>query len=58
MRVFYDRLVTDQDREFVSKLINRLILDNFDSDEEYITQNPILFGDFRHVLQDESGILS
>lgn len=61
MRVFYDRLVTDADREYVNKLINNLILVNFESDEglinlklEYITQNPILFGDFRHALQEES----
>nr|KAJ3423035.1 Dynein heavy chain 10, axonemal [Polyrhizophydium stewartii] len=53
MRVFYDRLVTDADREYVSKLINRLVLDNFEASEEYITKNPILFGDFRHALQEE-----
>eukprot|EP00842_Homolaphlyctis_polyrhiza_P003630 jgi/Hompol1/4268/HPOL_001758-RA len=54
LRVFYDRLVTDADREYVSKLINRLVLDNFEADEEYITKNPILFGDFRHALQEEA----
>ncbi|KAI8922930.1 hypothetical protein BC831DRAFT_55734 [Entophlyctis helioformis] len=53
MRVFYDRLVTEADRDYVSKLINRLVLDNFEADEEYITKNPILFGDFRHALQEE-----
>ncbi|KAI8916282.1 dynein heavy chain and region D6 of dynein motor-domain-containing protein [Gorgonomyces haynaldii] len=57
MRVFYDRLVTDQDREYVSKLINRLVLDNFEADEVYITKNPILFGDFRHAMQEESARL-
>ncbi|KAH6585240.1 hypothetical protein BASA61_006968 [Batrachochytrium salamandrivorans] len=53
MRVFYDRLVTDSDREFVSKLINTLVLDNFEADEEYITKDPVLFGDFRHALQED-----
>ncbi|KAJ2996626.1 Dynein heavy chain 10, axonemal [Globomyces sp. JEL0801] len=57
MRVFYDRLVTDSDKEYVSKLINRLVLDNFESDEEYVTKNPILFGDFRHAMQEETARL-
>ena len=53
LRVFYDRLVTDADRVYVGKLINRLVLDNFPSDEEYITRNPILFGDFRNRMQED-----
>ncbi|KAJ3114591.1 Dynein heavy chain 10, axonemal [Phlyctochytrium bullatum] len=57
LRVFYDRLVTDQDREYVNKLINRLVLDNFEADEEYITKSPILFGDFRHAMHEESARL-
>jgi dynein heavy chain len=57
LRVFHDRLVTDQDKEYVNKLINRLALDNFEADEEYITKNPILFGDFRHALHEETARL-
>ncbi|KAJ3372577.1 Dynein heavy chain 10, axonemal, partial [Entophlyctis sp. JEL0112] len=57
LRVFYDRLVTEQDRIYVNKLINRLVLDNFEADEEYITKNPILFGDFRHALHEETARL-
>ncbi|KAJ3097104.1 Dynein heavy chain 10, axonemal [Phlyctochytrium planicorne] len=57
LRVFYDRLVTDQDKEYVNKLANRLILDNFEADEEYITKNPILFGDFRHAMHEETARL-
>ncbi|KAI9102678.1 dynein heavy chain and region D6 of dynein motor-domain-containing protein [Phlyctochytrium arcticum] len=57
LRVFYDRLVTDADREHVNKLVNRLVLDAFESDEEYITRNPCLFGDFRHALQEETARL-
>ncbi|KAI8814786.1 dynein heavy chain and region D6 of dynein motor-domain-containing protein [Cladochytrium replicatum] len=53
LRVFHDRLVTDSDREYVNKLINRMVLDNFEADEEYITQSPSLFGDFRFSLQEE-----
>ncbi|KAJ1569988.1 Dynein heavy chain 10, axonemal, partial [Nowakowskiella sp. JEL0078] len=52
-RVFYDRLVTDADREYVTKLVNRLVLDNFEADEDYITKNPTLFGDFRFAMQEE-----
>jgi dynein heavy chain len=33
MRVFYDRLVTDADREYVNTLINRLIYEKFEADE-------------------------
>ncbi|RKO94122.1 dynein heavy chain and region D6 of dynein motor-domain-containing protein [Blyttiomyces helicus] len=56
-RVFFDRLTTDQDRDYVNKLVNRLILDSFEKDEEYITRIPSLFGDFRHALQDEAARL-
>jgi dynein heavy chain len=54
MRVFHDRLVSDTDKDYVNKLVNRIVLDSFERDEEYITKNPILFGDFRHALQEES----
>ncbi|KAJ3328734.1 Dynein heavy chain 10, axonemal, partial [Blyttiomyces sp. JEL0837] len=57
LRVFYDRLVSDQDRTYCNKLINRLVLDNFESDEEYITRDPCLFGDFRHALHEETARL-
>ncbi|KAJ3039942.1 Dynein heavy chain 10, axonemal [Rhizophlyctis rosea] len=57
LRVFYDRLINDQDREYVSKLANRLILDNFEPWEEYVTRNPTLFGDFRHAMHEETARL-
>jgi dynein heavy chain len=57
MRVFHDRLVNDADKEYFNKLINRIVLDNFEQDEEYITKTPILFGDYRHALQEESARL-
>ncbi|KAI9009714.1 dynein heavy chain and region D6 of dynein motor-domain-containing protein [Gaertneriomyces semiglobifer] len=57
LRVFYDRLVTPADRDYVNKLINRLVLDNFENDEEYITRNPSLFGDFRHAMHEENARL-
>ncbi|EGF80533.1 hypothetical protein BATDEDRAFT_25191 [Batrachochytrium dendrobatidis JAM81] len=53
MRVFYDRLVTDADRNYVSKLLNQLVFENFEADHEYITKSPILFGDFRHAMQED-----
>ncbi|KAJ3144485.1 Dynein heavy chain 10, axonemal [Geranomyces variabilis] len=56
-RVFYDRLVTDADRDYVTKLINRLVLDNFEADEEYVTRSPSLFGDFRHAMHEETARL-
>lgn len=57
LRVFYDRLVNDQDRAFVNKLINVLVLNNFEADEVYVTRNPSLFGDFRHALHEENARL-
>ncbi|KAG5456903.1 MAG: P-loop containing dynein motor region D4-domain-containing protein, partial [Olpidium bornovanus] len=57
LRVFYDRLVTDADKALVQKQINKLVLDNFESDEEYVTRNPILFGDFRHAMHQENARL-
>ncbi len=52
MRVFYDRLVTDTDREYVSNLINSLVKEAFPEEFEYVSQDPILFGDFRHAMQE------
>ncbi|KXS21993.1 hypothetical protein M427DRAFT_494431 [Gonapodya prolifera JEL478] len=52
-RVFYDRLTNDTDREYVSRSLNKLILDNFEAHEEYITKSPSLFGDFRNTLHEE-----
>jgi dynein heavy chain len=57
LRVFYDRLVNDTDRLYVSRLINRLVLDSFPAQEEYICKTPILFGDFRNSLQEDQARL-
>ncbi|KAJ3299892.1 Dynein heavy chain 10, axonemal [Borealophlyctis nickersoniae] len=57
LRVFHDRLINDTDREYMQKLISRLVLDNFEASEEYITRNPTLFGDFRHALHEETARL-
>ncbi|TPX37396.1 hypothetical protein SeMB42_g06902, partial [Synchytrium endobioticum] len=57
MRVFYDRLVTDADRASVKKLIDGLVEQTFNSDVSYINRNPILFGDFRHAMQEANARL-
>ncbi|TPX31992.1 hypothetical protein SmJEL517_g04802 [Synchytrium microbalum] len=57
MRVFYDRLVTDADRTYVKKLIDGLVDQTFSSDVAYVNRNPILFGDFRHAMQEDSAKL-
>jgi dynein heavy chain len=54
LRVFSDRLVNDTDRELVLRMISKLVLKNFEADEEFIMKSPILYGDFRHALQDET----
>ena len=56
-RIFYDRLVSDEDRTYVKKLINRLVLDNYQAYEDYITKDPSLYGDFRLSLQEEAARL-
>ena len=43
LRVFHDRLVNESDKDYVSKLINRIVIDNFEPSEVYVTKNPILF---------------
>ncbi|KAJ3336288.1 Dynein heavy chain 10, axonemal, partial [Gonapodya sp. JEL0774] len=57
LRVFFDRLTNDTDRDYVSRLVNKLVLDNFEASEEYITKSPSLFGDFRNALHEENARL-
>ncbi|XP_044749962.1 dynein axonemal heavy chain 1-like [Coccinella septempunctata] len=47
MRVFQDRLVNDEDRNWFNDLLRKTIKDNFKLDpEEALGSNTILFGDF------------
>ena len=47
MRVFCDRLITEEDRETVStKVLSSIIKSAYDEQSEYVLQDPIIFGDF------------
>ena len=47
LRVFCDRLISEEDRETVSvKLLGNIIKSVFDEQSEQVLQDPIIFGDF------------
>ena len=47
MRVFSDRLVTDEDKKLINEeLIPKYVAELFPSTEEYVLVDPILFGDY------------
>jgi hypothetical protein len=56
LRVFHDRLITDQDRTFVRDgLIGKFIKEAFPNESKGALADPLLFGDFRlaHVETEE-----
>eukprot|EP00960_Hanusia_phi_P039624 753955-Hanusia_phi.AAC.6 len=52
LRVFHDRLVSEDDRQYVQDLVQSLVKSNYNSDADYIMENPILFGDFKNLFLD------
>ena len=46
LRIFFDRLISDGDKEFVEGRLNELIQENCASIAEPVLKDPILFGDF------------
>lgn len=38
----------------MNELIEEIIEDRFEGDADYAMKNPILFGDYRNALEDES----
>ncbi|XP_022239390.1 dynein heavy chain 10, axonemal-like [Limulus polyphemus] len=52
LRVFFDRLINDEDRSMVQKLLNELLETNFPEQAEYAKTDPILFGDYRTALEE------
>ncbi|RKO97568.1 hypothetical protein CAUPRSCDRAFT_10766 [Caulochytrium protostelioides] len=54
LRVFSDRLTESSEQVWLEKQINRVVLDHFQAnEEEAITRNPSLFGDFRNAIHEE-----
>ena len=57
LRVFHDRLVTHEDKHVVNNIVAKFVNEIFPSQEQYVMKNPILYGDFRFALQEESSRL-
>ena len=53
LRVFSDRLITDEDIAFVNEQIGELLKANFSSESTDALRDPILYGDMRNVAQDQ-----
>ena len=55
LRIFYDRLITQQDKEFVDKkLLGGLIDNNFGAEATAINKDPIIFGDYQDSNEIEN----
>eukprot|EP00958_Prasinococcus_capsulatus_P027403 scaffold5502_cov390-Prasinococcus_capsulatus_cf.AAC.6 len=53
LRIFHDRLISDEDKLMVSNTIESLIHDGFPQASDSVLRDPILFGDYRSVLLRE-----
>ena len=51
LRIFFDRLTNERDKEFVKLKITDLLNEEFPDYAEYACKEPILFGDYRTALQ-------
>ena len=49
LRVFHDRLISDEDKGIVKGKLEELIKENFPSDQDAALADPLLFGDFKEV---------
>jgi len=52
LRVFHDRLTTDEDKGSVQTMIGKLVKQNWPACAESALSNPILYGDFRNALEE------
>jgi dynein heavy chain len=53
LRVFYDRLTTDKDKQLVSGHIESLLEEHFPNQKEYAAKDPLMFGDYRTALNPD-----
>ncbi|XP_073386148.1 dynein-1-alpha heavy chain, flagellar inner arm I1 complex isoform X3 [Physcomitrium patens] len=51
LRIFYDRLINENDRHVVEMQIEAIIREKFDSVADEVLANPIVYGDYRNVLK-------
>jgi dynein heavy chain len=54
LRVFHDRLISDEDKQIVQETIKSIVTHSFNLDADHVLKNPILFGDFRQALHEEN----
>ena len=52
LRVFHDRLVNDVDKGLVIDKLGALIKENFAAEQDEVLADPILFGDFKDVVDE------
>ncbi|XP_055461995.1 dynein axonemal heavy chain 10 [Psammomys obesus] len=53
LRVFHDRLISEEDKQLVQEHIEELVMEQFKEDFDVVMRDPILFGDFRTALHEE-----
>ncbi len=54
LRIFHDRLISNEDKAIVSGAIAELIQDNFAKESGSAMVEPILFGDFKNLADENS----
>ncbi|VDK74222.1 unnamed protein product [Dibothriocephalus latus] len=52
LRVFSDRLITEEDKELLKAKVEEQITENFPEDSEHINSEPLIFGDYRLALEE------
>ena len=51
LRVFHDRLINGKDKKYLQESVNSLINQNFSDTSQHALRDPILYGDYRNMLQ-------
>uniref|UniRef100_A0A0X3Q3S3 Dynein heavy chain 10 n=1 Tax=Schistocephalus solidus TaxID=70667 RepID=A0A0X3Q3S3_SCHSO len=52
LRVFSDRLITEEDKELLKAKVEEQITENFPQDSEELNSEPLIFGDYRLALEE------
>ncbi|XP_014674920.1 PREDICTED: dynein heavy chain 10, axonemal-like [Priapulus caudatus] len=52
MRIIYDRLINEQDKDHFHRLLSELAEENYPTKAEYVLRDPLLFGDYRAFLAE------
>nr|WAW84832.1 axonemal dynein heavy chain 10 [Halisarca dujardinii] len=53
LRVFYDRLTTDKDKQLISSHIESLLEEHFPNQKDYASKDPLMFGDYCTALNPD-----